>query len=51
MAGPRTTSASTWTTSAAALEDEGVASFEKSFDELLGALSAKSAELRANDPN
>jgi transaldolase len=34
-----------------ALEDEGVASFEKSFDELLGALSAKSVELRANDPN
>jgi len=33
------------------LEEEGVASFEKSFDELLGALSAKSAELRANDPN
>jgi transaldolase len=33
------------------LEDEGVASFQKSFDELLGALSTKSAELRANDPN
>ncbi|MGI9054155.1 MAG: transaldolase [Ilumatobacteraceae bacterium] len=28
------------------LEREGVASFEKSFDELLGALDAKSAELR-----
>jgi transaldolase len=33
------------------LEQEGVASFQKSFDELLGALSTKSAELRANDPN
>lgn len=33
------------------LEEEGVAAFEKSFDELLGALSVKSAELRANDPN
>ena len=33
------------------LEDEGVASFAKSFDELLGALSTKAAELRANDPN
>jgi transaldolase len=33
------------------LEAEGVASFQKSFDELLGALSTKSAELRANDPN
>jgi transaldolase len=33
------------------LETEGVAAFQKSFDELLGALSAKSAELRANDPS
>jgi transaldolase len=33
------------------LEQEGVASFQKSFDELLGALNTKSAELRANDPN
>jgi transaldolase len=33
------------------LEDEGVASFQKSFDELLGALSTKAAELKANDPN
>ncbi len=33
------------------LEDEGVAAFQKSFDELLGALSTKGAELRANDPN
>jgi transaldolase len=32
---------------AAQLEREGVASFEKSFDELLAALDAKSAELRA----
>ena len=31
---------------AAQLEREGVASFQKSFDELLGALDAKSAELR-----
>jgi transaldolase len=31
------------------LEQEGVASFQKSFDELLGALSTKSAELRANE--
>jgi len=31
---------------AATLEREGVASFEKSFEELLGALDAKSAELR-----
>ena len=36
---------------ASVLEQEGVASFQKSFDELLGALSTKSAELRANDPN
>ena len=27
------------------LEDEGVAAFEKSFDELLGALGAKAATL------
>ena len=31
---------------AAQLEREGVSSFQKSFDELLGALDAKSAELR-----
>ena len=29
------------------LETEGVASFQKSFDELLGALEAKAVELRA----
>ena len=29
------------------LEREGVASFQKSFDELLGALETKAAELRA----
>ena len=29
------------------LEREGVASFQKSFDELLGALEAKATELRA----
>ena len=29
------------------LEREGVASFQKSFDELLGALEAKAAELRS----
>ena len=38
-ASPR--SASTSTTSAAMLEDEGVASFAKSFDELLATLAAK----------
>jgi transaldolase len=32
---------------AAQLEREGVASFQKSFDELLAALTAKSAELRS----
>jgi transaldolase len=32
---------------AATLEREGVSSFQKSFDELLGALDAKAAELRA----
>ena len=30
------------------LEREGVSSFSKSFDELLSALAAKSAELRAD---
>ena len=30
------------------LEDEGVASFSKSFDELIGALEQKSAELSAS---
>ena len=39
------TSASTWTTSPSVLEREGVASFEKSFDELLATLEAKAAEL------
>jgi transaldolase len=33
---------------AATLEREGVASFEKSFDELLDTLQAKSAELAGN---
>ena len=35
------TSASTWTTSAATLEDQGVASFHKSFADLLVTLDAK----------
>ena len=30
-----------------ALEDQGVAAFAKSFDELIGALDTKAAELRA----
>ena len=43
---PRRGGRSTSTTSAAVLEDEGVASFAKCFDELLGALDTKAAELR-----
>ena len=40
-------SASTSTTSAEVLEEQGVAAFAKSFDELIGALDAKAAELGA----
>ena len=39
--------ASTSTTSAEVLEEQGVAAFAKSFDELIGALDAKAAELGA----
>ena len=40
-------SASTSTTSREVLEEQGVAAFAKSFDELIGALDAKAAELGA----
>ena len=47
LAAARRASASTSTTWPGVLEDEGVASFAKTFDELLGTLGAKAEQLRS----